>query len=257
MQLDVERILRDSFVGHAEHLPSVGSTNDRAAEWARQSDATLPLLVAADRQTAGRGRGAKRWWTGDGALVFSLLVDAETLGAERGPAPLAALATAVAVVDTVKWLLPEREAGIRWPNDVLAADRKVAGILIEAMPDRRHVIGIGLNTNNTVADAPAELRDTVATLRDLGQREFDQTDVLIDLLNRLDAEFSRLRRDPAGVAERADAVCLQRGREVTFQWGQRVATGRCRGIAADGAIQIETAAGVEAFCSGVVLTSPR
>jgi BirA family biotin operon repressor/biotin-[acetyl-CoA-carboxylase] ligase len=256
MQLDVHRILRETFVARVEHLANVGSTNDRAAECAAQRDGELPLLVVADRQTAGRGRGSNRWWTGADALAFSLLVDAGTVGAERGPAPLVALASAIAVVDAIAPLLPDHAVGIHWPNDVLAAGRKVAGILIEALPDRRHVIGIGLNTNNTMADAPTELRDTAATLRDLAWHVFDQTSVLIDLLDRLEAEFSRLRDDPASVAERADAMCLQRGHALTLQWGHRTVTGPCHGIAADGAIRIETSAGIESFCSGVVLASP-
>jgi BirA family transcriptional regulator, biotin operon repressor / biotin---[acetyl-CoA-carboxylase] ligase len=257
MHLDVDRIIRETFITEVEHHPSVSSTNDRAAECAAQNSGELPLLVVADRQTAGRGRGANRWWTGPGALTFSLLVDAQTVGADRGRSPLAALAAAVAVVDTIAPLVPAVPVGINWPNDVLAAERKVAGILIEVLPDRRHVIGIGVNSNNTIADAPVELRSKAATLRDLAQRTCDQTEILIDLLKRLDCEFQRLRCEPQSVAARADALCLQCGRILTLQWGQRTITGRCQGIAADGAIRLETSAGMEAFYAGSVLPSPR
>ena len=67
MPLDIDRILRETFVARAEYHPSLGSTNDRAAERAAQDGGELPLLVAAERQTAGRGRAANRWWTGPGA----------------------------------------------------------------------------------------------------------------------------------------------------------------------------------------------
>jgi BirA family transcriptional regulator, biotin operon repressor / biotin---[acetyl-CoA-carboxylase] ligase len=255
MQLDIDRILRETFVARVEYHPSVGSTNDRAAECAAQRDGELPLLVVADQQTAGRGRGTNHWWTGPGALAFSLLVDAPTVGADYGPAPLVALAVAVAVVDTVAPLLPAHQVGIHWPNDVLAAQRKLAGILIESLPDRRHVIGIGLNTNNTMADAPVELKSKATTLRDLAQRSYDQAEVLVDLLKWLECEFVRLRSEPQCVAARADALCLQRGRILTLQWGNRTIVGRCRGIAADGAIRLETPAGVEAFYSGALWES--
>jgi BirA family biotin operon repressor/biotin-[acetyl-CoA-carboxylase] ligase len=158
----------------------------------------------------------------------------------------------VAVVDAVAPLLPRYEVGIRWPNDVLAAGRKLAGILVEVLLDRRHVIGIGLNTNNTLADAPAELQNTAATLRDLSSREHDQTAILIDLLNRLDREFQQLRSHSADVATRADALCLQRGRTVTLQQANRTIAGRCQGIAPDGALVLETSAGAERFHSGIV-----
>lgn len=251
--LDVDRIVRETFVVQVEHHLTIGSTNDRAIERAAHGVTAIPLLVVADEQTAGRGRGSKRWWTGPGALAMSLLIEAETVGAELSRSPLVALATAVAVVDAVAPLLPGHEVGIHWPNDVLAAGRKVGGILVEVLPNRRHVIGIGLNTNTTLADAPAELQTTAATLRDLTSSEHDPTAILIDLLNRLDREFQRLRLNPAELAARANAICFQRGRTVTLQWGDRTVVGRCQGIGPDGALMLETSAGVERFHSGILL----
>ena len=251
--LDIDRILRETFVVQVEHHPTIGSTNDWAADRAAQGNPALPLAVVADQQTAGRGRGANRWWSGPGALLFSLLVDAPTVGAEASRSPLVALATAVAVVETVAPLLPGHTVGLHWPNDVLAAGGKLAGILVEVLPDRRHVIGIGLNTNNTLADAPAELQATASTLRDLSGQEHDQTGVLVDLLKRLDREFRQLRSDPTQVAVHADALCVQRGSSLTLQWADRTVTGRCRGIAPDGALLLETPAGVEPFHSGILV----
>jgi BirA family transcriptional regulator, biotin operon repressor / biotin---[acetyl-CoA-carboxylase] ligase len=255
--ISIDRILSETVVARAEHHPSLGSTSDRAAECAKQSDCKLPLLVVADRQTTGRGQGANRWWTGPGSLAFSLLVDGQTVGAARVRSPLVALATGVAVAETVALLVPAHEVGIHWPNDVLAAGRKLCGILIEVLPDRRHVVGIGLNTNNSLADAPLELQSTAATLRDLAGWEFDQTEILIDLLKRLESEWERLCREPQSVAARADALCLQRGQTISLRQGQRTIAGRCLGIAPDGAIRLETPAGVETLYSGNVLRDPN
>jgi len=248
--LDADRIVRETFVARAEYFPSLGSTNDRAAECGRHDDAEMPLLVVADRQTAGRGRGANRWWTGPGALAFSLLVDGPTVGALDGPAPLVALAAALAVVDVVAPLLSEHPVGIRWPNDVLVGEKKLAGILIEALPNRRHVVGIGLNTNNTLADAPDELQATAVTLRDLAGRHFDPTETLVVLLKRMQGEFQRLRDEPRSVAARADALCRQRGRIATLLAGRSGIIGLCEGIAADGGIRLQTSEGIKTFYSG-------
>ncbi len=283
--IDVVRILRETFVARAEHHPTLGSTNDRAAQCAAQGVKELPLLIVVDEQTAGRGRGANRWWTGRGALAMSLLLDAETVAIERNCSPLVALAAAVAVADAVAPLLPNHTVGLNWPNDVMACEKKVtgtvcrngpegashkrclspfsrmadsrklAGILIEVLADRRHVIGIGLNANNTLADAPAELQSTAGTIRDLSGKTHDQTDILVDLLKRLEQAFSKLRQEPANIAARADALCLQRGRTLALQLGDRRATGRCRGIAPDGALLLETSVDVEAFYSGCVTDS--
>ncbi len=129
--IDVVRILRETFVARAEHHPTLGSTNDQAARCAARGVKELPLLIVADEQTAGRGRGAKRWWTGRGALAVSLLVEAETVAAERLRSPLAALAVAAAVADTVAPLLPNHRVGINWPNDVMC-EEKVSGTVSSA-----------------------------------------------------------------------------------------------------------------------------
>ncbi len=94
--------------------------------------------------------------------------------------------------------------------------------------------------------------DTAVTLRDLTGREYDRTAVLIELLHRLDGGFSQLREGPKEVAARADSLCLQRGQTITLAWTNRRISGLCRGIAADGAIAMETAGGVETFLSGSV-----
>ena len=104
--IDVVRVLRETTIARAEHHPALASTNDRAAECAAQGVKDLPLVVVADQQTAGRGRGSNRWWTGPGGLAFSLLVDAETVAADAERSPLVSLAAAVAVVEAVAPLLP-------------------------------------------------------------------------------------------------------------------------------------------------------
>jgi BirA family transcriptional regulator, biotin operon repressor / biotin---[acetyl-CoA-carboxylase] ligase len=261
MSIDAVRLMRETFVARVEHHPVVDSTNVRAAQCAAQGAKDLPLLVVADEQTAGRGRGGNRWWTGPGSLAFSLLVDADMVAADASRSPLVALAAAVAVVDAVGPLLPNRQVGICWPNDVhvrvatndTVAERKLAGILVEVLPDRRHVIGIGLNVNDIAADAPAELRKTVTTLRDLSGREHDRTRLLVELLQCLQRQFAQLCDDPAAVAARADSLCLQRDRTLTLQRNNRTIAGLCRGIAADGAILLETPAGTERLVSGSVV----
>ena len=102
MHLDIDRILRETFVARVEHHPSLDSTNNRAVECATQADAAMPVLIMADHQTAGRGRGSNRWWDRSRfAVRSSLAVDAQTVGADRGPAPLTSLAVGLAVVDTI------------------------------------------------------------------------------------------------------------------------------------------------------------
>ncbi|HEY4759520.1 MAG TPA: biotin--[acetyl-CoA-carboxylase] ligase [Thermoguttaceae bacterium] len=253
--LVIDRIVRETFVVEVEHHIEITSTNDRAVQRAKQGANKLPLMVIADRQTAGRGRGSNRWWTGSGSLAFSLLFDSKTIDTNNGSMPLVSLTAGLAVVETIKPLLPNHEVGINWPNDVVAGGHKLAGILVEVLPGQKTIIGIGINTNNAMADAPAELLPIATTLLDLTGAEHDHTAILVSLLSRLERHLVTLKQDPPQVAAQADALCLQRGKNLTLQTGSQSVTGVCSGIAPDGALLLETAYGLRTFYSGVVVLS--
>jgi BirA family biotin operon repressor/biotin-[acetyl-CoA-carboxylase] ligase len=283
-QIDLDQVLRDTFVASAEQHATLVSTNDRAIGYAAETGVPLPRLVIAHQQTGGRGRGGNRWWTGSGNLAFSVLLRAAAAAGPRkkgtvsicaqpgtdgtlvagrsgkwGPgtpwvpfSSLAALAVGVAVAEALAPLVPGQDVGIRWPNDVLAGGKKLSGVLIEVLPNRLHVVGIGVNVNSAAADAPPELRLEIATLRDLTGRTHDLTVVLTAILRRLEPLWVMAATAPAEVAARADALCLQRGRTITVRQGGDTITGRCVGIAADGSLRLETVAGPKSVYSGVV-----
>jgi BirA family transcriptional regulator, biotin operon repressor / biotin---[acetyl-CoA-carboxylase] ligase len=252
--MDINRILRETFVVEVEHHDELGSTNDRAIQRAKQGASRLPLLVIADRQTAGRGRGGNRWWTGPGSLAFSLLLESTADESKTESASLISLAAGVAVAETVKPLLPDHEVGIRWPNDVMAAGRKIAGILVEVLPGGRTIIGIGINTNNTMADAPADILPIAAAMRDLTGKQHDHIEIMITLLNKLEKYLATLKQSPSQLASRADAMCLQRDKRLTLQVGNQNINGICRGVAPDGALILKTAEGLRSFYSGIIIT---
>jgi BirA family transcriptional regulator, biotin operon repressor / biotin---[acetyl-CoA-carboxylase] ligase len=283
------KITENSFVVAVEHYASISSTNDRALAAAHDPSVQLPLLVLADEQTAGRGRGANRWWTGPGSLAFSLLMppgagstgfsrqDRWSPGFSRSPdeqppkggtptqqplargtparhpATLVALAVGVAVVDALTPLVTGHELGIHWPNDVMLDGRKLAGILIETLPDGKQVIGAGINTNNTAADAPAEVRPRVATLLDTTGQAHDSVELLISILNYLEERLIELARSPQRIAARTNELCLQRGTMVQVRQGDSRIVGTCLGIAADGALVLQCADRQQAVYSGSVV----
>lgn len=250
--LDIDRLLRETSVAQVQHFASVGSTNDTAKQLAAGEPGVLPLLVVAEEQTAGRGRGANRWWTGPGSLAFSLLLETAALGLRREQSPLVALAAGVAVRETVARRLPQHPVGLHWPNDVYVEGRKVAGILVELPRPSHLVLGIGLNTNNTLADAPESLRDSATTLRDLSGSLFDPTEILVELLQTLDQILGQLPDRPEAIAQQANAWCVQREQPLTVEQGTRLVQGTCTGIADDGSLVLQTDAGVQRIYSGVV-----
>jgi BirA family biotin operon repressor/biotin-[acetyl-CoA-carboxylase] ligase len=250
--MDLDRIIAGTFIRQGEHHSVIGSTNDRARERALEQDLELPLLVLADQQTAGRGRGANRWWTGQGSLALSLLLDPAQLGIERQHCGLLSLATALASVETAAALLPSEVVGVHWPNDVYVGPRKLAGILVEALPGGRHIVGIGMNINNSLRDSPHEVQGIAVSLRDITGREYPIPSLLAALLEHIEAMFRLLADEPDEIGRQCDRCCLQHEQVLTIDNGPATATGRCLGIAHDGALLLNTERGTERFYAGVL-----
>jgi BirA family biotin operon repressor/biotin-[acetyl-CoA-carboxylase] ligase len=132
----------------------VGSTNDEARALIA-AGAAKGAVVWAESQTAGRGRHGREWISPPGNLYCSVIIRPEVEPARLPEiAFVAALATRDAVADV---LPPDIPVELKWPNDVLVAGRKVAGILVEAekLPDEARtalIVGIGIN----IVSAPRE-----------------------------------------------------------------------------------------------------
>lgn len=203
------------------HLRSADSTNAVARELAARG-AVHGTLVSAERQTAGRGRQGRTWTAPPGqSLVASWVI--------REPGPLLSLAAGVAVAE-----LCGADARLKWPNDVLIAGRKVAGILVEGRPQERWaVLGIGINVALRVEQLPAELRDRAATL---GLTAAD----IEPALARLCVLLGRWLQAPA--AEVLDAVRARDAlRDRPVSWDAGAGTGA--GIDASGRLLVELADG--------------
>jgi len=250
--LDTDRLVRETFIARAEHYTTVGSTNDLARGFAAEGVGPLPLLIVADEQTAGRGRGTNRWWTGGGSLACSLLLDVDHLGFDLGRSPLVSLAAAVAIVQTVAPRLPSHTVGIHWPNDVFVDGRKLAGVLVEVLRARRMIVGIGLNTNSSLRDAPEPVKKRATTLVELTGAEHQRTNVLLDLLAHLENGLGQLASAPDQTGARANQLCLQRGETLRLESGGRLVCGQCLGIDVDGGLLLDTSEGRRKLYSGVV-----
>ena len=73
--IEIENIVASTFVRDGEWHDEIGSTNDRALILAADPLIKLPYLIGTNRQVAGRGRGTNRWWSGEGTIVFSVLLE--------------------------------------------------------------------------------------------------------------------------------------------------------------------------------------
>lgn len=115
--------------GHAlRHFTELDSTNEEARRLA-VAGTEGPLWLMADRQTGGRGRRGREWQSPVGNLFTTLLLRPVTAIAQCAQLSFVA---ALAVSDLVSWYAPRSEVQVKWPNDVLANGRKIAGILLES-----------------------------------------------------------------------------------------------------------------------------
>ena len=139
-------------------------------------------MVCAREQTAGRGRGARRWHSPAGNLHASILLRTDL---PPGRIPQLSLVAALAVADAADAFLPgDVRAELKWPNDVLVRGAKLAGILIESA-DATAIIGIGMN----IAHAPPDAPYPVTTLAAGGAEMLEPAAVLQVLLQALDHRF--------------------------------------------------------------------
>lgn len=253
---DLKRILQSSLGKRLRFFESIESTNTLALELARDQNLACPQLLLAEHQSAGRGRGSNRWWSSHGALTFTLLLEPPADFA-RLHWPKMALATAVAISRTVKDVVPDSTPGIRWPNDVFVAQRKVSGVLVEvpslaAHAAQRVVIGIGLNVNNSLKAAPADVQARATSLADLSGTEHTLTEVLLQLLANIEHDLARLYAHSPDLVDDWQRLCLLRGRRITLEQGPHTVVGACQGVAVDGSLIIDAGRGIERFYAGVL-----
>ena len=254
VSFDLHRIYLDTFIREIELHPKLSSTNDRAMTLARASDVLLPLLVLCEQQTAGRGRGGNIWWSDDGSLTFSIVVERGSFTIREDHSTCVSLSAGIAVCETLSELFPCETIGLKWPNDVYLEGKKVCGILVESPSPKsvRLVIGIGINVNNSLRTAPAELQSSATSLLEVSGKPFDLTSILMWTLQRLEHQIESLQRDDSRLIKSWQQYCLLQGRSVTLTIGSEQVTGTCSGIDVEGHLILQTEAGPRHFSNGVV-----
>ena len=239
--MDADRLMASTFVRRVEWHDEIGSTNDRALQLSGDLSVAMPCLIGATRQISGRGRGANRWWSNDGTLMFSALFDMSQLGIAQSQWPQFSLMTGLTVAETLEVFLPQTAVGLKWPNDVWLAGRKVCGILIE-QPDRapgRLVAGLGWNVNTSFLSAPDDLRAIATSMREVSGQDFVVEDVLLCFLQRWEANIESLATGSFDLIVGWSRFCVLRDHRVRVSTGEAELKGDCRGIAADGALLID------------------
>ena len=228
-------------------FPTIGSTNDAAAAIAAEG-----AVVVADAQTAGRGRRGRQWFSpsSSGLYVSVVLAPARSSADPRRAAQLLTLAAGVAIAEGL-----QASSGIavdlKWPNDVYASRRKLAGILAEAS---RELVVLGYGINVRATEYPPDLADRITSIQAELGRPADRASVLVETLAALWQRYVDL------IDGRFDAILDAWRRRAPSASGARVSwtdtsgsrSGTTAGIDGDGALLVATGRGVERIVGGEV-----
>lgn len=218
---------------HIETLAETGSTNTDLLVRLRNKE---PLLegywLLADRQIAGRGRQGRKWSGGTGNFMGSTIVHL------HGQEPAASTLALVAGLAVYEALLPRimipAQLILKWPNDLLLAGEKLAGILLEREADTV-IVGIGVN----LADAPDVPGRKVVALSRFGPAP-DRDDFARSLATSFETELSRWREQGLGqLLARWSAAAHPEGTRLSVNGRDGVLAGTFAGLADDGALKLQ------------------
>ena len=221
------------------HYRQIGSTNDEALLLAAQG-AEHGTVVVAEEQTKGRGRLQRSWFSPARYGIYLSLILRSPLPILE--APQSAMVTALALVK----VLHENygiEASIKWPNDVLVAGKKIAGILADMQSDQDYtrfiVIGMGINANHRESDLAEPFRYPATSLAiELGT-PVNRQDLLLQFLHRFETEYEHFLKNGFGAMlpefEKASAIL---GKQLRIQSGREEISGRALGFTPEGALRL-------------------
>jgi BirA family biotin operon repressor/biotin-[acetyl-CoA-carboxylase] ligase len=233
-----------------EVVDETASTNADVAERARAGEAAGLVLVA-EHQTAGRGRLDRTWETPARAgLTFSLLLRPTVDGSRWSWLPLL---TGLAVATAVRRVSGLDGVGLKWPNDVLVDERKLAGLLLERVetPDGpAAVIGIGLNVSTTTDELPVPTATSLA----MEGVDVERGALLAAVLAELPGVLEQWGEDTDGLRTAYVDNCVTLGHvvKVSLPTGETL-TGRAVGVDEEGRLDVETDDGQVAVGAGDVV----
>ena len=237
-----------------EVVEEAGSTNALVAERGRQG-APAGLVVVAEHQTAGRGRLDRVWETpARSGLTFSVLLRPTAPAASWPWLPLLAGYAVAGALRAVGY-----DAAVKWPNDVLLAERKVAGILVERIATPlgpAAVVGIGLNVAMTAEELPVPGATSLAIAS--GDPVPDRTDLLVSLVRALGESVTDWETggEAAGprLATAYAVACATVGRDVRVDLPSgEVLTGRATGVDPSGRLLVDRDGRTTAVSAGDVV----
>ena len=176
-------------------LQDTGSTNQQAKRLAARGAAEGTVVVA-ESQSEGRGRRGRTWFSPTGQNIYASIILRPPLA--PGQAPQITLMTAVALAQALEQTA-HLDVKIKWPNDILANGKKLAGILTEISTDMDVVdyvvVGLGINVNIPEKEMPTDICDSATSTLILKGEPLSRVTLLCALLNKFEQCYDRLKTE--------------------------------------------------------------
>ncbi len=239
-------IAEDQQIGrNLIHFDEIDSTNNYAKKIGNEGCLHGTVIIA-EKQILGRGRVGREWKSyNNQGLWFSIILkpDMEPEGVQ-----VVTLAASVAVVEGISEYLGI-VCGIKWPNDIIIGNLKLAGILTELSAEPGHinyvVVGIGINVNQETADFEDEIKNRAQSLRIITGEPISRVKLLGSILKHFERIYSLMLDGNTGeIIERWNRYSVTVGREVKVVIKNIEYIGTAQAIASDGKLIVKCNDGV-------------
>ena len=237
---EIQRGLSTKYIGkEIYYFPELKSTNIMAKEKAfhRAEGINEGTLIIAERQSAGKGRLGREWFSPAGGIWFSII-----LYPQLSPSYISriTLMTAVALVKAIK-ICTQIKSQIKWPNDILVNEKKVCGILTEMSAEldiiNWVVVGIGVNVNIKQQEFPEDIRERTTSLKEVLGKKVLRVKLAQVFLQEFEKYYEILkRREFSFILKEWKLYSYTLGKKIRVNMGERIITGETMDINESGAL---------------------
>ena len=219
---------------------SLKSTNDLASQMAA-GYADEGVVVTSEKQTLGKGRFGRSWYSPEKVGAYISIIITPKIPLEKAPG--LSIMTALAAAETFEKYCPGK-VKIKWPNDILIGNRKVAGVLTELYTKSNKidyvVVGIGININQKQKDFPQTIRKLATSLRQISGKKINRAKLTAEFLQHFEKEYKSYPKSQLGGSlKRIRAYSSLLGQTIILKTGDKSLTGQAIDINKTGALIVE------------------
>lgn len=237
---EIQNGLSTAYIGQKiYYFPELGSTNIIAKEKAlrREEGVNEGTVIIAERQSAGKGRLGRKWFSPEGGICLSII-----LYPRLSPSYITriTLMTAVAVVKSIE-RCAKIKTQIKWPNDILINNKKVCGILTEMSAELDMinwvVVGVGINANISQGEFPEDIKDNSASLKEILGEKISRVRLVQIFLEEFEKCYELLKRmDISSTLKEWKSYSHTLGKKIKVDIREKVVTGEAIDISEEGAL---------------------